>query len=176
MEWGELGTGPGQFDLVHGVAVDRRRRVFVADRKNNRVQVFTMSGFDLHAGVVVGRANGRASSACAGTHSGRPSRPRGCVSTRTATSGSRCGIHGPTARRIRASTLSRSSPAPGRSRVHAGLRRGMIRRRELANPRCRGGGEGRAASDKPSSVNPANVSLYRAIEEGRERVLIRDLR
>jgi DNA-binding beta-propeller fold protein YncE len=43
-EWGELGTGPGQFDLVHGVAVDRRQRVYVADRTNNRVQVFTDRG------------------------------------------------------------------------------------------------------------------------------------
>ncbi len=44
MEWGSLGTGPGQFDLVHGVAVDRDRRVYVADRTNNRVQVFTENG------------------------------------------------------------------------------------------------------------------------------------
>jgi sugar lactone lactonase YvrE len=44
MEWGELGTGPGQFDLVHGVAVDRQRRVYVGDRTNNRIQVFTENG------------------------------------------------------------------------------------------------------------------------------------
>ena len=44
MEWGSLGSGPGQFDLVHGVAVDRERRVYVADRTNNRVQVFTEQG------------------------------------------------------------------------------------------------------------------------------------
>jgi NHL repeat len=43
-EWGELGKGPGQFDLVHGVAVDRQRRVYVADRTNNRIQVFTENG------------------------------------------------------------------------------------------------------------------------------------
>jgi len=43
-EWGELGTGPGQFDLVHGVAVDREHRVYVADRTNNRIQVFTENG------------------------------------------------------------------------------------------------------------------------------------
>ena len=43
-EWGELGTGPGQFDLIHGLAVDRDRRVYVADRTNNRVQVFTEDG------------------------------------------------------------------------------------------------------------------------------------
>ena len=44
MEWGELGDGPGQFDLVHGVAIDRDHRVYVADRSNNRVQVFTEEG------------------------------------------------------------------------------------------------------------------------------------
>ena len=44
MEWGELGSGPGQFDLVHGLAVDRDLRVYVADRSNNRIQVFTEEG------------------------------------------------------------------------------------------------------------------------------------
>jgi hypothetical protein len=44
MEWGELGTGPGQFDLVHGVAIDRDHRVYVGDRTNNRIQVFTEDG------------------------------------------------------------------------------------------------------------------------------------
>jgi hypothetical protein len=44
MEWGELGSGPGQFDLVHGLAVDRDRRVYVGDRTNNRIQVFTEDG------------------------------------------------------------------------------------------------------------------------------------
>ena len=44
MEWGELGNGPGQFDLVHGIAVDRARRVYVGDRTNNRIQIFTENG------------------------------------------------------------------------------------------------------------------------------------
>ena len=44
MEWGEPGTGPGQFDLVHGLAIDTERRVFVADRRNNRIQIFTEDG------------------------------------------------------------------------------------------------------------------------------------
>ncbi|MDH3271092.1 MAG: hypothetical protein OEN56_07160 [Gemmatimonadota bacterium] len=44
MEWGELGDGPGQFDLVHGLAIDRERRIYVADRSNNRIQVFTEDG------------------------------------------------------------------------------------------------------------------------------------
>ncbi len=38
--WGEPGSGPGQFSLVHSVAVDREDRVYVADRLNGRIQVF----------------------------------------------------------------------------------------------------------------------------------------
>ena len=44
MEFGAQGKGPGQFDLIHGVAVDRDHRVYVADRTNNRIQVFTENG------------------------------------------------------------------------------------------------------------------------------------
>jgi DNA-binding beta-propeller fold protein YncE len=43
-EFGELGSGPGQFDLIHGLAVDRDRRIYVADRNNDRIQVFTWEG------------------------------------------------------------------------------------------------------------------------------------
>jgi DNA-binding beta-propeller fold protein YncE len=42
--WGEPGAAPGQFNLPHGVWVDRRGRVLVADRENDRVQVFDQSG------------------------------------------------------------------------------------------------------------------------------------
>jgi hypothetical protein len=44
MQFGSVGTGPGQFDLVHGIAVDRNRRIYVSDRMNHRVQVFTEAG------------------------------------------------------------------------------------------------------------------------------------
>ena len=43
-EFGSVGTGPGQFDLVHGIAVDRRGRIYVSDRMNHRVQVFSEDG------------------------------------------------------------------------------------------------------------------------------------
>lgn len=43
-EWGEAGSGPGQFDLVHGLAVDQEQRVYVGDRRNNRIQIFTKDG------------------------------------------------------------------------------------------------------------------------------------
>ena len=42
--WGEPGIGPAQFRLPHGVWIDRRGRVLVADRENDRVQVFDQSG------------------------------------------------------------------------------------------------------------------------------------
>lgn len=42
--WGEPGSGPGQFNLPHSIAVDRSGRVFVADRENSRIQIFTSDG------------------------------------------------------------------------------------------------------------------------------------
>lgn len=43
-EWGTRGSGKGEFDLPHGIALDRNGRVFVADRSNARVQVFDATG------------------------------------------------------------------------------------------------------------------------------------
>ncbi|TMF64226.1 MAG: hypothetical protein E6I14_03795 [Chloroflexi bacterium] len=42
--WGEPGTGPGQFMLPHGIAVDATGTVFVCDRESDRIQVFTAEG------------------------------------------------------------------------------------------------------------------------------------
>ncbi len=42
--WGEPGSGPGQFNLPHGIAVDRRGTVYVADRENSRLQLFDATG------------------------------------------------------------------------------------------------------------------------------------
>ncbi len=42
--WGEPGTGPGEFNMPHGVHVDKEGRVLVCDRENDRVQVFTQEG------------------------------------------------------------------------------------------------------------------------------------
>ena len=42
--WGESGTDPGQFNIVHNIAVDRDGMVYVGDRENRRVQVFDSSG------------------------------------------------------------------------------------------------------------------------------------
>jgi DNA-binding beta-propeller fold protein YncE len=42
--WGEPGSGPGQFHVPHGIAVDRQGIVYVADRENSRIQRFTSGG------------------------------------------------------------------------------------------------------------------------------------
>jgi len=42
--WGGKGTGPGQFDVPHSIAIDSKSRVYVADRANNRIQIFDRNG------------------------------------------------------------------------------------------------------------------------------------
>lgn len=48
-EWGTKGDGPGQFNIPHGLDLDAQGNVYVADRENNRVQVFTPDGKFLRA-------------------------------------------------------------------------------------------------------------------------------
>ena len=38
--WGEYGTDPGQFNLVHSVCTDSEGKVYIADRENHCVQIF----------------------------------------------------------------------------------------------------------------------------------------
>jgi hypothetical protein len=42
--WGSAGRGQGQFNTPHGVAISPKGEVFVADRGNNRIQVFDRDG------------------------------------------------------------------------------------------------------------------------------------
>ena len=44
MTWGEPGTDPGQFNIVHNIVADDDGWVYVADRENHRVQVFDSNG------------------------------------------------------------------------------------------------------------------------------------
>jgi peptidylamidoglycolate lyase len=49
MTWGEKGnppneTRPGYMNTVHSIAIDAKRRVYVADRANSRIQVFDENG------------------------------------------------------------------------------------------------------------------------------------
>lgn len=47
--WGGRGDGPGAFTTPHAVAIDGKGRVLVADRENNRVQVFDRDGHFLES-------------------------------------------------------------------------------------------------------------------------------
>ena len=56
--WGKKGTGPGEFDEPHSIAMDSRGRVFVADRANNRIQIFDQDGKFLAEWKQFGRPSG----------------------------------------------------------------------------------------------------------------------
>jgi 6-bladed beta-propeller protein len=53
--WGRSGTGPGEFHLPHCIAIDRADRIFVADRDNDRIQVFDLDGSHLSSWADVNR-------------------------------------------------------------------------------------------------------------------------
>jgi len=42
--WGKKGSGPGEIDIPHALAMDSRGRLFVGDRNNNRIQIFDQDG------------------------------------------------------------------------------------------------------------------------------------
>jgi len=42
--WGGKGSGPGQFQVAHGIDIDADGRLWVADRENQRIQIFTADG------------------------------------------------------------------------------------------------------------------------------------
>jgi DNA-binding beta-propeller fold protein YncE len=44
MQWGKPGSGPGEFNTLHSIAVDSKQRVYVADRGNSRIQIFDENG------------------------------------------------------------------------------------------------------------------------------------
>jgi DNA-binding beta-propeller fold protein YncE len=56
--WGRKGMGPGDFDVVHAIAIDSRGRVFVADRQNNRLQIFDAEGTFIAQWGQFGRPSG----------------------------------------------------------------------------------------------------------------------
>ncbi len=43
-EWGKKGSGPGEFNIPHSVALDAKGRVYVGDRENHRLQIFDGDG------------------------------------------------------------------------------------------------------------------------------------
>jgi DNA-binding beta-propeller fold protein YncE len=56
--WGKTGYGPGEFRTLHGIAIDSRGRVFVADRGNNRIQIFDQEGKHLATWLQFGTPSG----------------------------------------------------------------------------------------------------------------------
>jgi sugar lactone lactonase YvrE len=42
--WGKKGSGPGEIDGPHTLAMDSRGRLFLGDRGNNRIQIFDQDG------------------------------------------------------------------------------------------------------------------------------------
>lgn len=43
-EWGKKGSKEGEFHIPHGISLDDKGNVYVADRENNRIQVFDPEG------------------------------------------------------------------------------------------------------------------------------------
>jgi len=56
--WGKRGSGPGEFDTPHSIAIDSRGRIFVADRSNSRIQIFDQDGKFLDQWKQFGRPSG----------------------------------------------------------------------------------------------------------------------
>jgi hypothetical protein len=58
LSWGKLGSGPGEFNSPHGLAMDRQGRLYVADRSNSRIQIFDQQGKFLAEWRQFGRPSG----------------------------------------------------------------------------------------------------------------------
>lgn len=56
--WGHTGSGPGEFNAPHTIALDSRGRVLVGDRNNNRVEIFDRDGKYLDTWKQFGRPSG----------------------------------------------------------------------------------------------------------------------
>ncbi len=57
-EWGKKGTGPGEFDTLHSIAMDSKGRIFIADRGNSRIQIFDQDGRFIDQWKQFGRPSG----------------------------------------------------------------------------------------------------------------------
>ena len=56
--FGKKGMGPGELDVPHALAFDSRGRLFVADRQNNRLQIFDADGRFIDSWFQFGRPSG----------------------------------------------------------------------------------------------------------------------
>ncbi|HUA82411.1 MAG TPA: peptidyl-alpha-hydroxyglycine alpha-amidating lyase family protein [Bryobacteraceae bacterium] len=56
--WGEHGSGPGQLEMPHSLTFDTAGRLLVADRMNNRVEIFDQDGNFIAAWTQFSRPSG----------------------------------------------------------------------------------------------------------------------
>jgi streptogramin lyase len=56
--WGKKGSGPGEFDTLHSIAMDSKGRIFIADRGNSRIQIFDQDGKFIDQWKQFGRPSG----------------------------------------------------------------------------------------------------------------------
>jgi sugar lactone lactonase YvrE len=56
--FGSYGSGPGMLNAPHCIAMDSRGRLFIGDRSNNRVEIFTQTGEFVAAWTQFGRPSG----------------------------------------------------------------------------------------------------------------------
>ena len=56
--WGKKGSGPGEFDTPHALAMDSKGRLYVGDRGNSRIQIFDQDGNFLEEWRQFGRPSG----------------------------------------------------------------------------------------------------------------------
>ena len=56
--WGGIGTAPGEYRTAHGLAMDSRGRLFVADRGNVRIQILDQDGNFIDEWYQFGRLSG----------------------------------------------------------------------------------------------------------------------
>jgi sugar lactone lactonase YvrE len=57
-QWGGHGRGPGQFEMPHCLAMDSKGLLYVGDRDNNRIEIFTQGGKLLGQWTQFGRPSG----------------------------------------------------------------------------------------------------------------------
>lgn len=58
LEWGKPGTGDNEIGIPHGLAMDKEGRIYMADRSNKVVKVYTQNGKLLHVWAQFGAPSG----------------------------------------------------------------------------------------------------------------------
>jgi sugar lactone lactonase YvrE len=56
--WGKHGSGHGEFNSPHTIAIDSKGRLFIGDRSNNRIEIYDQDGKYLDTWMQFGRPSG----------------------------------------------------------------------------------------------------------------------